>query len=171
MPARNLYHLELTEDRPQSELAASAGLRLRQPSEDDVGAISELMLDAYQGTIDYHGETLEDAVEEVQAYFEGRSGGAALTELSRLAFQDDQLVAACLCNQWSENGQPLVAFVMTRAAAKNQGFASLVLSEALDDLASAGHKHVYAVITNGNVPSERLFYKKGFSQVSDPIAT
>ena len=162
MPPRSLYHLDFSEEYLYPELISSPELTLRRPSVDDIEAIAGLMLDAYLGTIDYHGETIEDALEEVHAYFEGRSGGTALTEVSQLAFRDGQLIAACLCNEWRERGQPLVAFVMTSASEKRAGLAKLLLTESLHLMHSAGHDGVYAVITNGNIASERLFGRLGF---------
>jgi hypothetical protein len=40
---------------------------VRPPTVADRGRLAELMLDAYRGTIDYEGETIVEAVAEVDA--------------------------------------------------------------------------------------------------------
>ena len=43
----------------------------RNPSNADQQILAELMLDAYRDTIDYDGETIGDAIHEVESYFSG----------------------------------------------------------------------------------------------------
>lgn len=51
---------------------------------------------------------------------------------------------------------------MTRAAWKKQGLGTSVLRQTLQSLAEAGHEGVWAVITEGNTPSEVIFRRTGF---------
>ena len=60
----------------------------------DVDALGALMLAAYQGTIDYDGETLEQSIVETQAEFDG-SAGRFLPDCSWLIADDEKVLAAC----------------------------------------------------------------------------
>jgi RimJ/RimL family protein N-acetyltransferase len=84
-----------------------------------------------------------------------------------LAFAGPQLVSACLAGYWDERQQPMIAYVMTRAEWKTRGVGQQVLWAVLQALREEGHREVRAVITEGNVPSERLFGRIGFHRVSN----
>jgi RimJ/RimL family protein N-acetyltransferase len=140
-------------------------LQLRAAQPTDTQVLAELMLDAYRGTIDYDDETLDDAVGEIQAYLAGERGGQPLLSVSRLAFEGSVLVSACLAADWHERQGPAIAYVMTRAGWKNLGVAQQVLCAVLQALCEQGHRQAWAVITEGNTPSERLFGRLGFQRV------
>ncbi len=95
----------------------------RNPSPPDKQALAGLMLDSYHGTIDYGGETLEDALSEIESYFSGLTDQKWL-ECSWLMFSKDELVSACLIDLWQQRNAPLIAYVMTSAAWKGQRLAS-----------------------------------------------
>lgn len=137
-------------------------LALRALCPTDVEAVAVLMLDAYRGTIDDSGETLADAHDEVQAYLVGQRGGPALLQESCLGFVNNQLVAACLVTQGETGQHPLIAYVMTHADWKNQGIGRAILTATVQTLARSHYPTVWAVITQGNTPSERLFASLGF---------
>lgn len=159
---RNEYRLDLSGPLPACP-EPGPGFNLRRPTEADAEALAELMLEAYRGTIDYDGETLEDARREIRAYFEG-GYGKPLPQLSWIVFAREQPVAAGLISLWVE--QPLVSWVMTRARWKGKGLGSLALYKMLESLQAEGYAEVRAVITAGNLPSEQLFRKAGFHPVS-----
>jgi RimJ/RimL family protein N-acetyltransferase len=165
MGTRREYSLDLSNLDQPAPPTAGTGVRLRPALPADAGALAELMIDAYRGTIDYDGETLEDALAEIQAYLAGQRGGQPLLADSRLAFAGPNLVAACLACDWQERRRPVVAYVMTRAGWKNRGLGRQVLSAVLHSLREQGHHQVRAVITPGNTPSERLFCRLGFRRV------
>ena len=166
MPARSEYYLDLAQFHPPQMGRVQHDVALTKATESDIGALAELMVEAYRGTIDYHGEGVEDSIAEVRGYFAGHSGGYPLAQLSRLAFRNDRLIAACLCAHWDQRGQPVVAYVMTTASAKRQGLARFLLVSVLGLLQSAGHGGVHAVITDGNEASERLFRQAGFNRLA-----
>lgn len=159
MPARHNYRLNLAAYRPQQQIPP--GLELRPPTRTDTAELAVLMLDAYRDTIDYDGETLEQARQEVKSFLNGVYG-PPLLDCSRLGFLDGELTSACLVSRWGEH--PLICFVMTGSRWKNQGLAAAVLHQTLQGLAAAGHPCADAVITEGNHPSERLFVRVGFSR-------
>ncbi len=123
--------------------------------------LAELMLDAYLDTIDYEGESLEDARVEVAGYL----GGSSLLECSWLAIEDGRPVSASLVSFWAKGGCPVVSYVMTASSWKSRGLASAVIAHSLAALARAGYREVRAWITDGNVPSETIFARAGFRRV------
>lgn len=163
MGRRHTYRLNLS-TRGKLPALEMDSMLMRPPESSDLQMLAELMLDAYRGTIDYEGETLEDAVGEVQAYLAGQRGGKALLSESRVCLVDNELVAACLAVNREARQQPLIAYVMTAAAWKNRRIAKRVLTATLESLATSGYPHVQAVVTEGNVPSERLFAGMGFAK-------
>lgn len=102
-PPKFRYEINLT--RPVRTVAAEA--EVRRITVDDVEALSQLMLDAYVGTIDYEDETLRDALQEVDAYFEGEP----MLEHSFLAGIDGDVASAVLVLQWRQ--RPFIGYVMT----------------------------------------------------------
>jgi RimJ/RimL family protein N-acetyltransferase len=168
MPKRFVYSLDLPDFDQCSSSVTLPDLQLRAAQPTDTQALAELMLDAYRGTIDYDDETLDDAVGEVQAYLAGERGGPPLLGASRLAFEGSVLVGACLAGDWQERQGPAIAYVMTRAERKNLGVGQQALCAVLQALGEQGHRRVWAVITEGNTPSERLFGRLGFQRVRIP---
>jgi RimJ/RimL family protein N-acetyltransferase len=164
MSERHEYSLELSATAVNIPPAVPAAIELRPPGPADARPLAELMIEAYRGTIDYDDETVEDALGEIDAYLAGRRGGRPLLDASRLAFAGRQLVGACLVAFWDERQQPLIAYVMTDGTWKGQGVGRALLAAGLDGVREAGYRQVWAVITAGNEPSERLFAAFGFRQ-------
>lgn len=165
MRKRHEYFRDLSDFGGRDQTVPATRLELRPASPADASALAELMIEAYRGTIDYDGESLADAVHEVEAYLAGKRGGQALLNESRLAFDGNQLVGACLAAEWRERQAPLIAYVMTHAAWKNRGLGKQMVSAVLEALREEGHRQVRAVITEGNIPSERLFGRLGFARL------
>lgn len=136
----------------------------RTPHADDLDALASLMLDAYEGTIDYHGETLADARAEVLGYFSAR----ARLDLSVVRIVDGVIASACLVSELGEAGAPLVAYIMTARASKRRGLAREALALTLSRLRDAGYEQATATITDGNTASERLFASFGFRRIEAP---
>ena len=135
------------------------GVALRSPSHEDRGGLARLMLDAFRGTIDYEGEEIAEAELEVQRHLDS----APLLEDSTVASAaSGDLLSACLLREWPKRQTVLVAFVMTVPTTTQRGLATACLSRSLALLAARGVPRVHCVITAGNTPSERLFYKFGF---------
>ncbi|HEU4323684.1 MAG TPA: GNAT family N-acetyltransferase [Roseiflexaceae bacterium] len=164
MTTRREYRLLLAKAQPPGA-PASPGLLLRTPAPADTEQLSTLMIDAYRGTIDDGGETLDDARGEVRSFFE-QGANPPLLACSWVAQAGDELAAASLVAFWTERGCPLIAYAMARAAHKRRGFAGLLVGRCLDSLRAAGYAEVRAVITEGNLPSERLFARLGFARIS-----
>ena len=134
----------------------------------DLSPLAELMLEAYRNTIDYEGEGLTEAVEEVQRYFSPSAVDPPLLSCSVLVGSGSTLLCACLIKQWSSRQCPLIGYVMCHPAWKRRRVAALVLTESLRRLKEAGFNQVRAVITEGNIASEQLFLRAGFRRFTSP---
>ncbi|NJN53276.1 MAG: GNAT family N-acetyltransferase [Anaerolineae bacterium] len=138
---------------------------MRSPTAADTAVLADLMMDAYRGTIDFEGtETWDVAWREVDDFFQG-SLGAPLLDCSWLVLVEDEIAAACLVGMWDERQRPLLYYVMTAANWKGQGLAGIALQQALQAAANAGYSELYAFITAGNVPSEKLCQRAGFKRL------
>lgn len=129
---------------------------------EDIAALAALMLDAYRGTIDDEGETLEDAVGAIEALFAGEFG--ELDPAASVVFRDAGTpVAATFVTH--HDGHPLIAFSMTSKGALRRGHARRGLHHAFGVLARAGHPDVRLVVTDGNDPAIALYLAEDFVPV------
>jgi len=158
---RYLYHLNLSEFQLFNQIRPHTADEFKNPTAVDTTALAELMIDAYNNTIDYDGETVIDAVIEVESFFGGRDAKPMLKN-SWLCLKNELLASACLVGWWEKPQAPLISYIMTGANWKNQGMGTAVLNKSIESLVNQGFKEVYAVITDGNKPSERIFEQVGF---------
>jgi hypothetical protein len=166
MRERFEYVLNLQGWNKPVDKATLAGLSLRTPKINDQRALAELMLEAYRNTIDYEGETITEAVDEVQRYLAPSAINRALLEHSVLLTNGATLVSASLVMYWSSRNSPFIGYVISHPFWKRRGLAMRVVAESLCRLVGDGHREVRTVITKGNVPSEGLFLRLGFTNVS-----
>ena len=146
---------------PSSLVAPSSDDSVRHPVAADAEALARLMLDTYVGTIDYDGESIEEAREEVAGYLDREP----LLDASWIRVGDEDVVSASLVGWWRDRACPLVSYVMTTPAMKSRGHAGDLLARSLASLVQARHHEVRAVITQGNTPSEIVFARAGFRRV------
>ena len=132
----------------------------RNPTIADQKILAELMLDSYRDTIDYDGETIEDARHEVESYF--ASQDSTWLASSWLSITENDLACASLVGFWKDRNSPIIAYVMTASQHKGKHLATMGVSRSLESLAEKNYTKVHAVITEGNVPSERVFTRLGF---------
>jgi GNAT superfamily N-acetyltransferase len=157
---RHEYVVSSDAYRPSGRSVPSP-LRVRRPDAADRDALAALMIDAYVGTIDYEGESLGQAVDEVGGYL----AGEAMLDLSRVAAADGAALEAALLMS-GFGADPIVGYVMTRARSKGQGLASALLDVAAAAAFGAGHAALRAFVTDGNVASETVFKRAGFMVVA-----
>ncbi len=136
-----------------------AHLGVRPPTPEDRLELATLMMDAYVGTIDYEGETYEQAIEEVDGAFEHE----ALLDESRIAEGDGTIHSAVLVSL--VDGDAFIGYVMTRADDKNAGLATALLDLSAEAIWAAGYAQIRAFIAEGNTPSEKVFTRAGFTVV------
>jgi GNAT superfamily N-acetyltransferase len=133
---------------------------VRPPTPADRERLAELMLDAYRDTIDYDGETLVEALAEVDAWF--ASPGRLIDE-SLVASEAGMVVRAALIAH--SEGMPMVGYLYTEAAWKGHGLAEGLLRSVMESLAEAGHERIHLWVTAGNAPAERIYERLGFVDV------
>lgn len=122
-------------------------------------ALSELLDISYRGTIDHEGESPEQCLSEIQATIGGKYG-AFLATASFVSVVDGRAIGASMITLWK--GDPLIAFTMTDPSKQGKGLAAHLIRKSLYALRAEGYKELYLVVTEGNVPAERLYRKLGF---------
>ena len=127
-------------------------------AEADRDALAALLLDAYRGTIDDEGEGEDDARAAIDDYL-----GRLLPAYSLAVVEDGQPVS--LSFVVLVQGRHYIDPVATSAARKRQGLGAEAVLTSLRRLHRDGVDEVGAVITDGNLASERLFARLGFSRV------
>ena len=137
---------------------------MRAPIEEDVAGLAALMLDAYLGTVDYEGESIEEALSEVRETVEGTKGPFLWTA-SRVIEREGLLASACLVIRWRE--QPLVAFSMTRGRFKKKGLARACLLSSMKALREQGDTTLALFVTLSNEQAVSLYRSLGFAFDSD----
>lgn len=133
----------------------------RTISQADVPFLGVLMLESYKGTIDYEGETLKDAVEEVGATLKGKYG-PFLRHCSFLIEEKGRILSTSLV-VWSEKmNLPLLVYIMTHPDSANQGMATFLLKKSINALHTDGYKELCLVVTEGNTAAQHIYEKMGF---------
>ncbi|MBU7018222.1 MAG: GNAT family N-acetyltransferase [Theionarchaea archaeon] len=126
----------------------------------DIDSVGALMLDSFRNTIDYEGETLEDAVVEVGATLEGKYG-PFLEDCSYLIEDKGQPISACIVVYSEEMSLPLIAYTMTHPCYAQRGMATFLLKKSLNALLARKYKGAYLVVTEGN-QARHLYERIGF---------
>ncbi len=162
MSIRKEYYLELDSLKLNKPAQLDSGIFIRSVVEEDQELLARLMLDAFVDTIDYEGETLDETRHEVETFMKGSLVGPSILDCSLIAHNSSRILSACLISTWSERDYPWISYVMTAKNVKNQGLGYTVLLEGLSLLLTQGYSAVGAMITSGNIPSERLFTGLGF---------
>lgn len=145
---------------------AGPGARLLGP--DDAAALARLMLDAYRGTIDDEGESLEGAVAEVNETLAGGYGPMVWEASFVVPSADDPSVLDSASIVTLSRGEPLLAFSVTRPEVKGRGLAGMSIRASVRSLARLGHARIVLVVTAGNTSAERLYEKLGFRDIPRP---
>jgi RimJ/RimL family protein N-acetyltransferase len=160
---RHEYILELNKSPWRVKPPKVPGARIRADLAANPSALAQLMFSAYRGTIDYDGESLDDARAEIDQYL-NNSDLRPLLICSWLFHASGLLVSACLVSWWASRRSPIIGYTITHPDWKNRGIAAELLQETLQSLSEHNYTQVRAVITEGNIPSERLFARAGFTR-------
>ena len=148
-------------------LASQARVALdgvRCPLPTDQPALAQLMLDAYRGTVDDEGETLAQALIEVERTFDG-GYGVFMPQCSKMVEYGARAASATLVTRWG--GWPLVAFAMTAPDYRRQGLARACLVNTMQDLMDSGETRLNLVVTAQNTPAFLLYRTLGFQVCED----
>ncbi|WCM21774.1 hypothetical protein NDK50_10120 [Paraburkholderia bryophila] len=141
-----------------------AGLRNVQSG--DISALGLLFFAAFQGTVDDAGQTDNQYTSKARAILGGRYG-EWIGEASWTVEQTEGLQSACLVCDYIPYGGPVIAVIATAPASKMSGRAGTLVDAALASLFALGHLECCAMVTKGNIASERLFESRGFSPHAD----
>lgn len=150
----------------------------RGPQAEDAEALATLMIDAYHGTIDDGGETIEFAREEVARLLSHQWGRFDVGDAaaSVVVEREGELASATLVThlsgtEWpsatSWDTGPFIAFSMTSPRWQRLGLARAGLLRAVTKLTQRGEKTLKLVVTRGNEPAERLYESLGFVREAD----
>jgi len=150
------YTIDLSSIGPIMSIA-----NIRPVAAHDHDDLAGLMLTAYRGTIDDEGETLAEAKIEVNDYFLNQP----LLDASAVISKHHQLVSACLVSRPVGLPAPLIAYAITTATHKKQGYGRAVLLHSLNSLQRMGYLSATAFITEGNYASEALCQAVGFRPI------
>ncbi|USN48515.1 MAG: GNAT family N-acetyltransferase [Pseudobdellovibrionaceae bacterium] len=126
--------------------------------------LGHVMYEAYLGTIDYSGESIEEAIEEVNGTLEGKYG-KIINEACLQTKVEDEIASAIVCNILEKSGLPMITFAMTKAKFKGKGFSKKLIKEALMRLKDLGYKKCLLFVTDGNEPALSIYKKMGFQAV------
>lgn len=149
---------------PLRRAAVPAEAQARPPTPADQQALAQLTLDAYQGSIDDEGESLEDAVAVIGQLF-GGGFGTMLWSCSEVVERAGHVVSATMVTLYA--GGPFIAFTLTHPAWQRQGLARGGLQRVMARLAEGDEPVLRLVVTEGN-PAEQLYQSLGFQRCPDP---
>ena len=137
-----------------------AGLRPMVRS--DAPALGRLFYAAYLGTVDYEGESEDDAIAVVTDAFDGEYG-EWIASASMLLEEAGQPVSASVVTIWHD--RPLLAFAVTHPDRKNEGLSRICTTAAMQALALAGYPELDLFVTHANAPARVLYRRLGFLPV------
>lgn len=134
-------------------------------TKEDAKILGELMYLAYQGAVDYDGETLEQSTAEVEETLKGKYG-PIIWEASFVVMDGDRAASAIVFVDFPKEKMPLLAFTMTRPESKGQGLSRKLITLSLRELEKMGIGECCLVVTEGNQPAQGLYERLGFQYKS-----
>lgn len=146
--------------RPAAAVPAPhvSGVVLRPPTVEDAAALARLYFEAYDPGV--AAATEEEALEDINLTFEGGYGELA-PDLSRLAWDDDQLAGALLVVErapWPDTPDcPFIIELFTARSHRRRGVARLLL-------ASCSATTVALRVEDNNTPARSLYRASGFQE-------
>ncbi len=150
-------------------LARVVNVTPRTVTPDDAEPLARLMLDAYRGTVDDGGESLDDARSEVRKLLAGEFG-AFDADHSTLWFGPETLDAATIITRTrGSTPDPFLAFSMTATHAQRRGLARAGLIGAMRQLRAVGHARLHLVVTRANTRAVNLYRSCGFVVSAKPL--
>lgn len=136
----------------------------RRPRPDDLDALAALMFSSYRGTVDYTGESIEDARREIEKTFAG-AHGIFLPQHSYVVERGPSLASASLITR--PGRWPLLAFAMTAPSWKRTGLARATIKNVMNDLFEAGDTRLDLVVNPQNEAAVALYVDLGFVATVD----
>ena len=125
----------------------------------DEPGLGALMHRAYVDTVDYEGETLEQAAAEVRKTIHGEYGEFVPT-CSKVGVRAGALVSVTLVTRFQD--RPLVAFTFADPAVTGQGLARECMEAVMAELFAQGERELRLAVTLANTPAIKLYTRLGF---------
>lgn len=126
---------------------------------DDANFLGELLYDAYKGTQDDEGETIEQARMEARATLAGEYG-KVIWNASFVLERNRRLAGVSLVTMF--RGEPLLAFSAVEKESQRCGVASCLIDCSLDALLQENYQNLRLYVTKSNSPAMSLYNKLNF---------
>lgn len=140
-----------------------SGVRLIRHS--DTVLLGVLMFEAYQGTVDYAGETLDQSIGEIEETLNGKYG-PVIWEASFIVMSGQKAISAIVFVHFEKEKMPLLAFTMTHPEFKGQGYSKKLIGRSLGQLTKMKIDECCLVVTEGNQPAQGIYERLGFQYKS-----
>jgi len=157
MKTRYLMQLDLRSRLEQPTHAA------RNPRLEERELLAHLMLAAYRGAADDEGETIAEALQEVDNVLVS-ADRPFIPEASFVIEIDSMLASASLISLF--RGAPLVTHIMTHPNYKRRSLGASALLRSADALRQQGWSSLSLYVTDSNGPALALYRKLGFQTTS-----
>lgn len=157
MKTRSFMQLDLASRLEQPAHAA------RHPRLDEREPLAHLMLAAYRGAADDEGETIAEALQEVDSVLVS-ADRPFVPEASFVIEIDGALASASLVSRF--RGAPLVTHLMTHPHYKRRGLGVSALLGSAKALVEQGWSSLSLYVTDSNAPALALYRKLGFQTAS-----
>jgi ribosomal protein S18 acetylase RimI-like enzyme len=124
--------------------------------------LGTLMVEAYRGSIDYDGETVDQSIEEVRETLLGKYG-RFIPEASFVVMSEKRAISAIVFVDFKKENMPLLAFTMTHPDFKGKGLSKKLIGLSLNQLEKMNFQECCLVVTEGNQPAQGIYEKLGFT--------
>lgn len=157
-----LDSIEVERSEPSESLDASIAADSRETT-DLKCELAALMFESYQGTVDDDGETLEDAMAEIDGTIRGRYGALiAGASFIRRSPEGSGIIAASLLTLYQ--GLPLLAFSMTHPRYQRRGHARALITASIAALQDRGDTELHLSVHEANQAAIGLYRSIGFCE-------
>src|SRR5262245_31298303 len=157
MRTRYVMQLDLRSRLPQPAHTA------RNPRLTEHEPLARLMLAAYRGGADDEGETIAEALQEVDNVL-ASADRPFIHEASFVIEVDAALASASLVSLF--RGAPLITHIMTHPNYKRRGLGGSALLSSANALRERGWSSLSLYVTDSNAPALALYRKLGFQMTS-----
>ena len=131
----------------------------------DGDALGDLLYHSYLNTVDYEGETYAESIIEMNNILNGKYAPILFEKSIAIADSSDQLRCAAIFGLLDDS-TPCLLLLMTKPAFKNQGYAKLLMKEALNRIFKSKFENCCLFVNPLNNHAIHLYEMLGF-QLSD----
>lgn len=128
----------------------------------DINELAISMLDAFIGTEDFHGETVEELGKEIRSVVES-TFGTFIPDASLKIEKNGEIASTILISLYK--GKPFVSELFTRKEYMNLGMATGLLKKSINTLISLGYNDLVLYVHPKNIEAINLYKKIGFIEL------